>query len=212
MPNWVYNNLTLEGHKDLLDEVVEQLNKPFTIKDTTYDKPIISFWNMVKPSDDILEEYHGTANAGSMTNPNNWYSWNNQHWGPKWDIAVGNGEEYAETSISRSDDVVSYNFQTAWSPPIPALVALSNKYPELELWLEYEEEQGWGGEMTIQDGLSLSVSEYNWRCFNCGHKNPNDPNELHCDECEGTVCPECNKNYEDIECEHGEQEEQDDWA
>lgn len=213
MPNWVYNSLTLEGNKDLLDEVREQLNKPFTNGNITYDKPIISFWNMVKPSDDILEEYHGSiTTGGSMSNPNNWYSWNNQHWGTKWDIAVNNGEEYAETTIDISGGVVSYTFQTAWSPPIPALIALSNTYPELELFLDYEEEQGWGGEIVIQNGLVQPILEYNWRCFNCGHKEAGDPDEFHCEECEGTVCPECNKNYEEIECEHSEQEEQDDWA
>jgi hypothetical protein len=210
MPNWVYNSLTLEGNKELIEEVAEQLGKPFTVGDTTYDNPIISFWNMVKPSDDSLEEYNTSAKGGSITTPNNWYSWNNQHWGTKWDIAVGDNRN--ETSIERGDKIVIYTFQTAWSPPIPALIALSNNYPELELFLDYEEEQGWGGEVIIKNGEVSIVSEHNWRCWGCDYLETNDPKDNYCDDCEDLVCPECNTTTEETECEHSEQEEQDDWA
>lgn len=213
MPNWVYNHLTLEGNKELVDEVVAQLAKPYTKGEVKYSNPIISFWNIVKPSDEILEEYIGVANAGSITNPNNWYSWNNNNWGTKWDIGSADGEEYPETSMNRVDDTtVAYNFQTAWSPPIPAIETLSTNYPDLGITLSYEEEQGWGGEIEIHNGMTTITTDYNWKCGECGHEEVGDLDDIYCEECEETVCPQCNLTaFEGTTCDHQEVEPQDDW-
>lgn len=212
MPNWVYNNLILEGNKELIDEVVEQLAKPYTKGEVKYSNPIISFWNIVKPSDEILDEYNGVCDSDGMKNTNNWYNWNNANWGTKWDIGSADGEEYPETSMNRADDTsVAYNFQTAWSPPVPAIEALSVKYPDLWINLSYQEEQGWGGEICINNGTTTITSEYNWKC-ECGYEEANSPDDIYCEECEEIVCPECNLTaFNGDTCEHQEVEPQDDW-
>jgi hypothetical protein len=62
---------------------------------------------------------------------------------------------------------VYYKFNTPWSRPLPALERLSKQYPTLLFTLEYEEETGWGGEMEIVNGKTLSESEYSNICRQC---------------------------------------------
>jgi len=196
MPNWVYNTLTIEGEAERIDEVVAQLNKPFTKQfsegETTYSNPIIAFWNISKPSDDILDEYIGTASGGNISNPNNWYSWNNANWGTKWDIGVADDVTYDTTSTCReTPNSVSYSFETAWSPPEPVMITLSQQYPDLELTLEYQEEQGWGGEVYFSNGMITTLEHYTWKCGGCAYGEPDNADENYCETCEDYVCPKC---------------------
>jgi hypothetical protein len=66
MPNWVYNNLSIEGTEEAIAKVKAQLNKPIVKQygedkePTTYSNPIFSFWNILPPPEDKLDEYFGT--------------------------------------------------------------------------------------------------------------------------------------------------------
>jgi hypothetical protein len=91
----------------------------------------------------------------------NWYNFNNNKWGTKWDVAVSDDEKWAETEITgESSTHISYRFNTAWSPPLPVIEELSVQHPELEITLEYEEEQGWGGEILWTKEGSSIINEY----------------------------------------------------
>jgi hypothetical protein len=179
MPNWVFNNLQIEGSEEQIQKVKEQLNAPFERKHRTYGKdveqgefsitkyssPIISFWNIVRPPDDKVDEYegiHGYADGEKQGDtPFNWYVFNNREWGTKWDIAKSDEEKYSDTELtSESATHLSYRFQTAWSAPIEAIENLSGQYPELEITLEWEEEQGFGGVYVFQDGSHTIEKEW----------------------------------------------------
>ena len=171
MPNWVYNNLSIEGTEEAIAKVKAQLNKPIVKQygedkePTTYSNPIFSFWNILPPPEDKLEEYFGTHGFadGKATNETeyNWYNFNNNKWGTKWDVAVSDDEKWAETEITgESSTHISYRFNTAWSPPLPVIEELSVQHPELQITLEYEEEQGWGGEIYWDSTGSSIVNEY----------------------------------------------------
>jgi hypothetical protein len=77
-----------------------------------------------------------------------WYSWNCENWGTKWNAGCS----------SKSDDV--FEFQTAWSPPEPIFDALSEKFPNIEIKVYWEEEQGFGEMFTIQDGIRCDVESW----------------------------------------------------
>jgi len=171
MPNWVYNNLTIEGSEEEIAKVKAQLGKPIQKRYaedkevSIYSNPIISFWNIIAPPDDKLDEYfgtHGYANGEKQGETEyNWYNFNNTKWGTKWDIAVADEEKYSDTSLEEEHaTVLRYRFNTAWSPPLPAIEELSLQYPKLEITLEYEEEQGWGGEILWTEEGSSIVREY----------------------------------------------------
>ena len=171
MPNWVYNNLSIEGTEEAIAKVKAQLNKPIVKQygedkePTIYSNPIFSFWNIIAPPEDKLGEYFGThgfdGEKSTGDTEYNWYNFNNNKWGTKWDVAISDDEKWGETEITgESATHISYRFNTAWSPPLPVIEELSVQHPELEITLEYEEEQGWGGEIYWDSTGSSIVNEY----------------------------------------------------
>ena len=173
MPNWVFNHLSVEGNAKDVKKLKNQLNKPITKhykekdedKPTTYSNPIFSFWNIIAPPDDKLDEYFGTHGFSDGERQGdtafNWYNFNNREWGTKWDVAVADGVKYSETEITTDEPTcVAYRFDTAWSPPLPAIAKLAEQNPNVKITIRYEEEGGWGGEIEFQGEESEILSEW----------------------------------------------------
>jgi hypothetical protein len=175
MPNWVFNSLTIEGEEEQVQKAKAQLNAPYErnsqngrdskVEVVKYSNPIFSFWNIIAPPLDKREEYegiHGYADGEKQGDGAfNWYNFNNREWGTKWDVAISDENKFPDTSINDTDPTsVQYSFQTAWSPPIEALEKLSEQYPELEITLDWEEEQGFGGEYLFIDGSHSILKEW----------------------------------------------------
>ena len=206
MPNWVYNGLTIEGPKDSVIKLKEQMNQPFldyitpngdlaySIEQTKYSNPVFSFRNIISPTD--LEAYKQQPWSGDMENrvdnPDSWYNWNIRNWGVKWDVAVSNDDKHPDTYMEEATNgenyVVYYNFNTAWGIADKALVNLSSQYPDLLFTLSYEEETGWGGELEILRGVIISQSEYENKCRDCDSEDTLE----YCEECENELCSNCN--------------------
>lgn len=75
-----------------------------------------------------------------------WYTWRLENWGTKWDTA--NPE-----IIYEEDNEIQYQFETAWSPPVPAIRNLSSAFPNLKFYLFFEEEgMGFYGAVRIVNG------------------------------------------------------------
>lgn len=214
MPNWVYNGLTIEGNPEQVNSLISQMNKPFkspvqthgvgdlafNVKDVLYPNPIFAFHNIYSYLDAGItdEEYvqqpprQEDFKDWLKFETKDWYNFNNREWGTKWDVAVSDDEKYPDTYMEETDNgenkVVYYNFNTAWSVPVPALKKLSTQYPTLLFTLSYEEETGWGGEMEILRGEVISESEYGWKCRECDHTEEDTP---YCETCEFDMCPKC---------------------
>lgn len=62
----------------------------------------------------------------------NWYDWNCNNWGTKWDITV------TEQEFNKSETMFSCFFETAWCPPEMFLMTLQSIFPELDIKLLYE--------------------------------------------------------------------------
>jgi len=223
MPNWVYNGLTIKGNPDEVNKLVEQMNKPFQQihdswnvethqhekKVSLYPNPIFAFHNIYSHRDHSItdEEYlkqpdHSLPIAEAMKHEtNDWYNFNNREWGTKWDVAVSEEDKYPETymegPLPNGDNlVVYYNFNTAWSRPLPALQKLSAQYPTLLFTLSYEEETGWGGEMEFLRGEIIIDNQYETKCRECDEVD----SEEECLVCESYACTKCHYGHED-ECE-----------
>jgi hypothetical protein len=215
MPNWVYNGLTIEGSPEQVNKLVEQMNKPFKKvhdnwnmqtqqmekKLTTYPNPVFAFHNIYN------HEQAGISNEDYMKQPdhtlpmqealrfkgNSWYDFNNREWGTKWDVAVHDEDEYPDTYVegptpNGENLVVYYNFNTAWSPPFPAMEKLSAQYPSLLFTLSFQEETGWGGECEFLRGEMISESSYENMCRDCDSLNTLEYCENDC----GEICSDCN--------------------
>jgi hypothetical protein len=206
MPNWVYNSLEIEGSKEDISAIKAQLNQPFQrqhdqwnpatqqmeLQDVLYPNPVFAFWNIIAPTD--LESYNKQDDFSKpiaerlQFNGDNWYDWNVRNWGTKWDVGVSHKEEYPETEIMDETDLsIAYRFNTAWSPPIPAIEELSRQYPNITMKLSYEEETGWGGEIEFNNGETITLEEYENKCRDCDEINTVE----YCDTCAIDVCSEC---------------------
>ena len=206
MPNWCYNSLTINGSKEEISAIKTQLNQPFQrqhdqwnmetrqmeLQDVTYTNPVFAFWNIVKPTN--LEAYNKQSDHSApleeqlMFKGDNWYDFNVRNWGTKWDVAVSNNDEYPETELmEESDTYLAYRFNTAWSPPLPAIETLSSQYPNVEFNLSYEEETGWGGEYLFIEGDGTEIEVYNNKCRDCDSLDSLE----YCDNGCGEVCNEC---------------------
>jgi len=214
MPNWVYNGLTIEGNPDQVKSLMEQMNKPFKMvhdswnmethqqekKLVTYPNPVFAFHNIYSYLDaGISEEDYLSqpAHKPEMTEwfkfeGNDWYNFNIREWGTKWDVAISDNDKYSDTSMEDAangeNHVVHYNFNTAWSRPMNALIKLSEQYPTLLFTLSYQEETGWGGELELLRGVVISESEYDSQCRDC---DATDQME-YCEEDCGEICGNCN--------------------
>jgi hypothetical protein len=216
MPNWVYNGLTVEGNPDSVKKMMAQLNKPFKQvhdswdvskntfmkKNTIYAEPIFAFHNIYNYMDaGISEDVYLSQPDHSLPlqeamkfQGNHWYDFNVREWGTKWDVAVSVDNKYPDTTVEDTangdNHVVHYNFETAWSRPMPALQKLSAQYPDLLFTLSYEEETGWGGELEILRGEVISESSYDNMCRNCDGTYL-DEEIVACDDCGDYPCPKC---------------------
>lgn len=220
MPNWCYNYLDISGDETLIADIKRQLNKPFTmnhdswnmttgqmeISETTYSNPVFAFYNIYNHRQAGItdEEYIQQPNhklpleESLMFKGNDWYNWNVTNWGTKWDVAVHDNDKYPETELyEESSTVLGYKFNTAWSPPIEAITKLSEQYPTINFNLSYEEETGWGGEITLLNGFITTVEEYENKCRDCDALNSLE----YCDNDCGEICNECHYMGEaDLDC------------
>lgn len=232
MPNWVYNTLTVEGNPDMVKQLKEQMNKPYKysiqalgdlaygVEEKSYSNPIFSFWNIVSPPADKIDEYHGThgyENGEKVGETEyNWYNWNNSNWGVKWDVAVSDDNDYSNTELihdapNGENHVLVYRFDTPWGIPDQALIELSSQYPALLFTLNFEEETGWGGEDEFLRGEHIEGAGWNWKCPECDYMEAGNPDVNYCEDCETYRCPSCGYGDwldDDVECQtHGVQSE-----
>jgi hypothetical protein len=193
--------------------------KEMQVSQTTYPNPVFAFHNIFNHRQEGIDdlEYVKQPQSSSLDVTdkkwwadtlaiaqvdNSWYNWNVRNWGTKWDVAVKADDKYPDTYIEGPTEngenlVVYYNFNTAWSPPMPAIAKLSEQYPSLLFTLSYEEETGWGGECEFLRGEQLEGSEYESKCRDCEAEDCMEYCENDC----GEICSECNYLGEaDLDC------------
>lgn len=164
MPNWVYNNFSATGASEVVDKLIADMAAPYEDMNAEGELYLatpedgFTFRNILFIPSDKLAEYnttHGWKDGVATGDTEyNWYNWNNLNWGVKWDAS--------DVEVQRYDDgVVHYKFSTPWSPVQELLVNhLSTRYPELIFDYSYEEEQGWGGEVSFKNGEILNGREW----------------------------------------------------
>lgn len=86
-----------------------------------------------------------------------WYEWSIQNWGTKWDAY-----ESRWGKVSSKGRVQEVSFETAWSPPLPGLQALCEKF-NLGCAVGYVDEGGGFASLTVfrQDGsIEEDIEDY----------------------------------------------------
>ena len=83
----------------------------------------------------------------------NWYKWNCEHWGTKWNTC----DCYSQIT----EDAVTFVFSTAWSPAIPIFEELITKYRHETEILWADECYGSNcGTMTHEKGSRMFITKY----------------------------------------------------
>lgn len=159
MPNWVNNTVEISGDADDVATFITKASKPRPyIEDgvTVMVDKAFSFWNFVAPPEDKWELYFGTSGwvNGEKVGDNewNWYGWNLNNWGCKWDAGEAEVDYDGGTSAT-------VRFETPWDAPREIIDAIGKQHPELIINWHYVEEQGWGGEINLDNG---EVSAIEW--------------------------------------------------
>ena len=214
MPNWVFNELTIQGPKEQIDFIKDKLNAPYNknfenwdtttqsmgFKNYTFSNPVFAFHNIYNhiedgvPDNVYLQQSDFTLPMAEQLQfkGGNWYDWNVRNWGTKWDVAVGNDDKYPDTELLEhesegEDQWLVYKFNTAWSPPAPAMEKLSALVPNCVVTLSFEEEQGWGGEYEFVNGEMTAEHGYESKCRDCDAEDTLE----YCDNCDINVCSQC---------------------
>lgn len=113
--------------------IAEWLKRPFT------------FYKLV-PQPPKEERDYGSEEGKMCEGGWNWYDWNCNNWGTKWDVSDCNIEQ-------RNKNELTYRFNTAWSPPEQGIETVSRKFPELSFLLIYFEAGiGYMGKTFFEDG------------------------------------------------------------
>jgi hypothetical protein len=101
-----------------------------------------------------------------MYGSEDWYDWQCNNWGTKWDAFD------IDFDIDIENNDVSYNFNTAWSPITHFLQNIATKYPLLTFELYYEEPgAGFCGDFEVEGGEITNDDEREFvdrRCCSCG--------------------------------------------
>ena len=90
------------------------------------EKRLFDFLKIIPAPDHLiypLEDYASTKH------PLNWYNWNREHWGTKW-----NSYDLSDWKKQR------ISFYTAWNMPDPIFKALSLKYPKSKIEVSFADE------------------------------------------------------------------------
>lgn len=137
MPNWVHNRITFKGSGSDLAKIAEEL------KEENAQDPI-SFNKLIpRPADKDDDAYN----------------WNISNWGTKWDACHADSELESFGNKPRLGELF-YSFDTAWSTPAPVIDAMIAKFGHVEMFYDYEEEQGWGGSLSAFNGEILQQAQY----------------------------------------------------
>ena len=129
MPNHCTNELRITGPKADLDQFradAATFERNWDPEDTSDPHP--SLLNFEAGSPYPKEGEDGFELRGKN---DKWYDWRVTNWGTKWNAY--------DVDINVTDIGMTYNFTTAWSPPIPWLMEVTERYPTLKFMLAYFE-------------------------------------------------------------------------
>jgi hypothetical protein len=92
--------------------------------------------------------------AREETGFSNWYDWSIETWGTKWIAHDGVREDHRTR--------IMLTFETAWSPPMPIVKALSEKYPKNKFSFRYYEcGVGFKGHFAVKGGVTIADESSN---------------------------------------------------
>lgn len=135
MPNWCSNIVMIRGDNSTIQELVDFVDGGSSSFSLHAIMPMpIELKNGKAPERD--EE---VAKLNEITfGAKDWYDWANLNWGTKWDVDAKIVSD--EGGVMLPDyRTVRFEFDSAWSPPLPVYEALAKKFPNTNIYAFYDE-------------------------------------------------------------------------
>lgn len=117
MPNWCSCTMTVAGEPTAINHFLQVAQAEVEYESGTAMRSLSL--EALYPAPDLVRE------NGS------WNGWCETHWGTKWDVRVIADDFF--------DDCTIFEFDSAWQPPIEALIHISADHPDLAFELNYRE-------------------------------------------------------------------------
>ena len=131
MPNWCYSQLTVSGESKQLHKFLKEVERTPVEANGHYEASKFAFNRIIPMPDELL---YGES----------WYNWRNKMWRTKWECAMD-----SETTNEWETGVVTFEYRTAWSLPLPIMQVVVKKYPKLLFnWTYFEESCEFWGDVT----------------------------------------------------------------
>jgi len=123
------SSVGLRGYQALYGDWKSLLKVRWIREAGVQDRPsLIRFLERIDPNHFYLAQRYRTNEA--KYGFRNWYAWNIEHYGTKWDLDES-------TEVEEQPNKLIYRFQTAENPPLPWFEIVRASYPELKLKLTY---------------------------------------------------------------------------
>ena len=124
MPNWTANKLEITNKTEAMASFKKFMGE---------DNNGFCFKKLVPPPADMFEGDLGDKERAECEDKGiaNWRDWCPENWGTKWNACGVTSEE--ETFRDGKWTTITYQFNTAWSPPLKVIDALRKKFPDLEI-------------------------------------------------------------------------------
>lgn len=116
MPNWCNNSITISGNKEQIDAFEKFLE----------EKEGNDWFDFFLPCpEDLMNSPSPPSEENKITflekyGAEDWYSWCVTNWGTKWNCTANDWD--------REGDSITFNFESAWSPPITLYEAIKDEY------------------------------------------------------------------------------------
>lgn len=158
-----------EGHIEACHRFIKELNEQLAQIQSGEPGPYFDFASFIAPPAFIYQE--GITLDQQNANRRNWYAFNTNRWGTKWNAYSCSTTEIEHRGNGESEFVLT--FDTAWSMPMPIYRMIKVAWPELHIKVDFIEE-GWffWGTMVIHDRVLDS------RCYESYEDNKEAAREL----------------------------------
>jgi len=146
MPNWCENTLEISGSLDKMKKLWEDIRENKFLLGVLRPEP----------------NYEDTA-VRKAFDPNDlsgtWWDWRVVNWGTKWDISA---DDLSFDSISDVGCISGF-FDSAWSPPVEALIFYGSQNPDVSISLKYHESgMGFVGQLEFYKGQLFTNNYYEY--------------------------------------------------
>ena len=162
MPNWCENDLRILGNHKEITKVLEGIKKINPIEQVSNPNCPEDILQLVAEAhkkgtlkeiaEELLIDFNTAAKYpeglvySNIANKDDGYHWCVDNWGTKW-----NASDPCIKRIGKNS--VFLQFETAWSPPKPVIIAWSQKFPKVKFSLRYYEQgMAYKGYLVVKAG------------------------------------------------------------